>query len=297
MTMQQVQYVLEVARTGSVSRAAEGLYLSQSALSQQLRRLEAELGYPLFLRTAHGLQLTPEGARFCALAGPAAAQWAQLCDTVNRDRAARKPRLRLGIGSRVYSNHLFEQIVAFFEANPQVEVTFVTEAGLDPLEALRKGELDLALDRLPESEAPEPNSRFFSCPLVRERQCVLLQPGDPRADLAHMDFRALQGCAWVTGLEDSAEDRILREACRRYQIRVGRIYRSDGISTSMRLVRDGRGVALGPASFADYFQVAAVPLEPEQWVWLRFLCLKSSLKRPEIRQLRDYLLELCRDRA
>ena len=51
MTIQQVLYVLEIASRSSVSQAAQKLYLSQSALSQQLRRLEEELGYPLFSRT------------------------------------------------------------------------------------------------------------------------------------------------------------------------------------------------------------------------------------------------------
>ena len=63
MTVTQVLYALEVARCQNVSRAAERLLLSQSALSQQLRRLEQELGYPIFTRTLHGVQLTPEGER------------------------------------------------------------------------------------------------------------------------------------------------------------------------------------------------------------------------------------------
>ena len=65
MTIQQVLYVLEIASRSSVSQAAQKLYLSQSALSQQLRRLEEELGYALFSRTANGLQLTSEGKHFC----------------------------------------------------------------------------------------------------------------------------------------------------------------------------------------------------------------------------------------
>ena len=61
MTIQQILYVLEVASLRSVSQAAQRLYISQSALSQQLRRLEEELGYSLFTRSAHGLELTQDG--------------------------------------------------------------------------------------------------------------------------------------------------------------------------------------------------------------------------------------------
>ena len=296
MTIQQVIYALEVSSLHSVSRAAQRLYISQSALSQQLRRLEEELGYALFSRTAHGIQLTSEGKLFCDRAEPVAQQWRELCDSVQRDRKAEKLRLRMGIGSRVYSNNLFAQIMDYFEDNPMLEVTLVTEAGRDVMEALRKGELDLALDRLPLGDDQADNSRFYFSSLVTERQCVLVSTADPRARKPSVGFQELHGCTMISGLEDSAEDRSMRNLCRKYHFQVKRIYRSDGIDTNMRLVRDGMGVALGPESFGEYFQVAAVPLEPETWVSLQFICLKSSLRRPEIRQLRDYLHKICQVR-
>ena len=181
----------------------------------------------------------------------------------------------------------------YFEDNPMLEVTLVTEAGRDVMEALRKGELDLALDRLPLGDEQADNSRFYFSSLVSERQCVLMNTADPRAKQPSVTFRDLQDCTMISGLEDSAEDRSMRNFCRKFHISVKRIYRSDGIDTNMRLVRDGMGIALGPESFGDYFQVAAVPLEPETWVSLQFICLKSSLRRPEIRQLRDYLQKIC----
>ena len=279
MTVQQVLYVLEVAKVRSVSRAAERLYLSQSALSQQLRKLEEELGYPLFSRTAHGLELTDGGALFCREGAQVAEVWRSFCGKVEQDHSREHIRLRLGIGSRVYSNGLFPHVMAFFEANPRLEVTLYTEAGHDVLEALRRGELDLALDRLPMGE-----------------ESVLMNRSDPRAGQPSITVPELQGCTMMSGLEDSAEDRNMREVCRRFHIKIGRIYRSDGIDTNMRLVREGTGVALGPASFADYYQVAAVPLDPELWVSLQFVCLKSTLKRPEVRQFRDYLQAICKQR-
>ena len=172
----------------------------------------------------------------------------------------------------------------------------VTEAGRDVLESMRKGELDLALDRLPSDEEETEDNQIYACPLIRERQCVLVGPDDPLAGRESLTFRDLQGCTIISGLEDSAEDRSMKSVFRKYHITVNRIYRSDGIVTNMRLVRDGMGIALGPQSFADYFQVTAVPLEPETWDALQFICLKTSLKRPETEQFRDYLLEICRKR-
>lgn len=291
MTIQQVLYVMEIASRSSVSQAAQKLYLSQSALSQQLRRLEEELGYSLFSRTANGLQLTAEGQRFCEQAAPVAERWAEFCKSVQKQHTEQL-RLRLGIGSRVYSNNLFPRIAEYFKIRPEIEVTFVTEAGRDMADSLRKGELDLALDRLPTEEQAE-DGELFSVPLIRERQCVLLSKNDPRAGYNSLAFRDLQGCTMISGLEDSAEDRSMKNALRKYHISVKRVYRTDGIDTSMQLVRDGMGIAMGPASFAEYFHINAVPLEPETWISLQFICMKSSLKQPEIKRFMEYLVSLC----
>ena len=291
MTIQQVLYVLEIASRSSVSQAAQRLYLSQSALSQQLRRLEEELGYPLIARTANGLQLTTEGQLFCDQAAPVAERWSEFCKSVQKKQLAEPLRLRLGVGSRVYSNNLFPKIAEYFNSRPEIEVTFVTEAGRDMADSLRKGELDLALDRLPTEQTED--GELFAVPLIKERQCVLLSPDDPRGGYHSLAFRDLQGCTMISGLEDSAEDRTMKNALRKYHISVKRVYRSDGIDTSMQLVRDGMGVAMGPASFADYFRIKAVPLEPETWISLQFICLKSGLNQPVVRRFRDYLVALC----
>ena len=61
MTLKQLEYFLEIARMGSVSKAAQMLNISQPPLSMQLKALEDELGVPLFNRTKRGLEITPEG--------------------------------------------------------------------------------------------------------------------------------------------------------------------------------------------------------------------------------------------
>ena len=61
----------------------------------------------------------------------------------------------------------------------------------------------------------------------------------------------------------------------------------------MDLVRRGRGVTLGPRSFADYFGVRAVELLPRTEVSLCFICPESKLALPEIRRFRAELISLC----
>ncbi len=295
MTTTQALYVLEVASCRSMSRAARRLYVSQSAISQQIQRLEQELGCALFTRTVHGLEPTAAGESFCRQARPVIDAWQKLCRDVQASNPTAKKQLRIGLGSRVYSNSLFEDLVRFFDDQPDVEVSFFTEAGMDFLMALRQQQVDLVLDRLPSEDFLDRQSEYYSIPLVRERQCVLMTRRDPLAARPRLSLRDLEGATVISGLENSAEDRQLKELCSRHGFNPSRLYRSDSIETNMSLARSGVGVVLGPESFSRYYNVAAVPLDPETEASLRFVCLRNLLQRREIRQLRDYLLRVCRD--
>ncbi len=293
MTISQIIYVLEVANCRNISHAAERLYISQSAVSQQILKLERELGYDLFTRTLYGLEFTEAGEQFCEEARPALEAWHAFCERVLPEATKAKKQLRIGMGARVYSNGLFPKILSYFDAHREVEVSFVTEANSDFLLFLRQKKLDLALDVLPADDYLSSKSEFYSCPLIRERQCVLMSEKDPRAVLEGLTLQELQGSTMMSGLENSTEARILKEICRENEITLDRVYRSDGIHTVMNLVQAGRGVVLGPASFANYYHVAAVPLVPESMATLNFICLKNTIRRKMIWEFRNTLLTFC----
>lgn len=293
MTITQVTYILEVANCRSISRAAERLYISQSALSQQIAKLEQELGYPLFTRSIHGLELTAAGERFCEAARPVLDDWGAFTRAVQAGGTVARQRLRIGMGSRVYSNGLFPAILSFFDARPEIEVSFVTEAGSDFLISLSQQSIDLALDILPSEDHLTSRKEFFSCPLIREPQCILVAPDDPLALREQISLQELQGATMMSGLERSTEAKLLNKLCQDNGITLNRIYRSDGISTIMNMVRAGRGIVLGPKSFAAYYQVAAVPLLPKSEAALHFICLQKSTHIRVIREFRSFLLALC----
>ena len=294
MNIAQVLGALAVGRYQNFSRAAESLFLSQPALSLQISRLEAELGYPLFLRTAQGATLTEEGKAFCESAQSVANAWEQLQLTTEISRKRSQARLRISMGTRVYSNGLFDQVISFFDKHHDVEPVFITEVGVDFLSGLEAGSLDLALDRLPPQTLLHDPRRFFSCELIREEQCVLCSGNHPWAPYDEIAFSELQGCSLVTGLENSLEDRSMKEKFRASGVEPGRIYRSDGIDTIMSLVRGGKGITLGPRSFAAYYHVAAIPLEPKFEVSLCFICLRERAGDLEIAMLRRHLTRICR---
>lgn len=106
MTIQQMQYVLEVHRAGSVSQAAKNLFVGQSSVSLSITNLEKELGYPIFIRSKNGVTPTEQGmgviehaARICeschAIANPKQAGCAQIRVAIGKQEAGRKAAVRL----------------------------------------------------------------------------------------------------------------------------------------------------------------------------------------------------------
>lgn len=68
MTLQQLKYVIEVARSRSISYAAQNLFISQPSLSNAIKELEKEMGIMIFSRTNKGIMITPEGSEFLGYA-------------------------------------------------------------------------------------------------------------------------------------------------------------------------------------------------------------------------------------
>lgn len=64
MTLQQLHYIITIAETGSINKAAETLYMAQPSLTSALRELEEELGFRIFIRNGRGVSLTNDGAEF-----------------------------------------------------------------------------------------------------------------------------------------------------------------------------------------------------------------------------------------
>lgn len=69
MRIEQLAYFIEVAKYGSINKAAEKLYITQPALGAAIKKLENELGFPLFIRESYGIRLTPWGKQTLQVAG------------------------------------------------------------------------------------------------------------------------------------------------------------------------------------------------------------------------------------
>ncbi|MBM0126065.1 LysR family transcriptional regulator [Pimelobacter simplex] len=148
--LRHLRYFVTVAEERHFGRAAERLHMAQPPLSQQIRRLEAEVGVDLFVRTTRRVDLTAAGAAYLDRARAILADVDDAADEARRVAAGTVGRLAIGcVGSATYSL-LPDLSRRLAEELPGVDFAFRGEMLVaDQVEALRTGAIDVALLRPP----------------------------------------------------------------------------------------------------------------------------------------------------
>ena len=289
MTITQVQYACEIARRGSMTRAAEQFYISQPALSEQIKALEIELGCALFQRSSHGTKLTEAGERFCKYAEPVISAWKALEQNCAELKNKPHSRVHIGFGVRARSNGLFEPIMSFFDSHPEISVSFTTDMNENFPEAIEAGRMDIAIGRLYAQQMTKLTGRIAIFPLLTEPQCILMSRDDPLSAEPKLPFRILDGRTVICGPEESGDDAEMREMCEKYRVRTARVLRADDINAVIALVQRKKGYAMGPVSFARFFGVMAVPLEEGEDIALNLICRADEQDDALFRHLHKHL--------
>jgi LysR family transcriptional regulator for metE and metH len=143
--VRHLQMVTAVAASGSVTQAARDLHLTQSAVSHQLRAIEARLGTPLFLRVGKRMVVTAAGARLLETARRVLDDIKAAEEDVRRQGAGEASVIRVCAQCNTGYHWLPPLIDAFRRKHPAVDVSIAVECTMRPLQALLEGLLDVAI--------------------------------------------------------------------------------------------------------------------------------------------------------
>jgi DNA-binding transcriptional LysR family regulator len=176
VNLRRLRYFLAVADHHHFGRAAEALYLSPTALSEQIRKLETELGVRVFARNPRGAQLTDVGADVANQARLVLAQADRLAEVVSHHRRQRAKSLRLGfvtMGAGTFTPQLLNLLE---RDNPGCTVELVYLDFAQQVQAVVAGEVDAAIVRGPLYDA-----QVRSVVLTEEPRMVMLSQRHPLA--------------------------------------------------------------------------------------------------------------------
>src|SRR5260370_30712600 len=174
MEMHQLRYVVAVARTRNFSRAAELCHVSQPSLSQQIQKLEDELGERLFDRMKREAKLTSHGETFL----PRAVRILEETDAAKREAADAKGLLRgtvfVGVLPTIAPYLLPDVMTTFTKKFPGVQIVVQEDTTAHLLKLLLACEIDFAL-----ASRPIPDRRLEVKELFSEELLLALPPGHP----------------------------------------------------------------------------------------------------------------------
>lgn len=195
MDLKDFNYLITLAREGSVSKAAEQLYMAQSSLSQFLQQTESELGVKLFIRTSKGIRPTSSGAVFIQRLEKLTEDYRRAKNELWDNESMKGGKVTLGISS--FRGRRMAPLILrrFHERYPDVQVDIVEENSMKLEELLLEARLDLAVIALPPAKLRHGTIflKYDEVLMVANRHHPIMAYAHPKAD----------GSGWWVDMKDA----------------------------------------------------------------------------------------------
>src|SRR5437660_3041548 len=245
MEMHQLRYVVAVARARNFSRAAEQCHVSQPSLSQQIQKLEEELGERLFDRMKRETKLTAHGEAFL----PRALRILEEVDLARREASDAHRLLRgrviVGVLPTIAPYLLPAVLGDFAKRFPGVEIVVEEETTALLLKLANACEIDFAL-----ASRPIQDQRMEVKDLFTEELQLALPPGHPLTRKRTMRLADLEKEPFIVMKEGHCLGDQVLNFCDRRDLKPTINFRSAQLETIQALVRSGVGISLVPAMAA-----------------------------------------------
>lgn len=230
----RLRVLAAVASQGSVTKAAQQLNYSQSAVSHHLARLEAETGARLVQRVGRGIRLTPEGEHLARRAAEIVGRVDSAAAELSAMVGLRTGRVRIAGFQSALATLVPQAAAALNREHPGIEMRLTEAHPRVALELLRAGEVDAAIIFRYDDTTPDDvrATHLFDDPM----HLLSLQPGQTLADHRESD--------WIAGCENCRREFL--EACQRAGFTPRIAYTSDDPIVEQALVAVGMGVTTMP---------------------------------------------------
>ena len=242
-----LEVFLAVAEHGSFSKAAESLPLSQPAVTQRIRRLEASLGVSLFHRSPKGATLTPAGRTLLQYAQTVHRLLVAAENDLAHSSVRIARRLKLGATPTVAVRRLPAWLSAFSRRHPHTLVHVHTDTTPRVVDQVARHALHLGL-----IEGELPGEHHVSYVILSEIPFVIVAPaGEPWTRSSSMPLQALDGRPFVARSVGAQTRRWMDRLFARYGIRPHIVAELDTPQAIKEAVAQGMGLALLPKCMID----------------------------------------------
>ena len=246
MEFHQLRYVCAIVETGSFSRAAERCQVAQPSLSQQVLKLEEDLGAKLFDRLGRSIRLTEAGRAFLPHARSILHQMEAARAGVADKCADTRGGVAVGVIPTIAPYLMPRYTSAFAKKYPEAKLRIVEETTPILVESLRNLSIDLAILALP---LRHKDLELF--PLRTEPLFAVLPKDHPRAGVKSLALKDLRGESFVMLRDGHCFRDLSIAACTHARVTPRIAFESDQFSSLFGMVGAGVGVSLVPEMAID----------------------------------------------
>jgi DNA-binding transcriptional LysR family regulator len=283
MEIKQIVYILTIAEEGGITKAANKLFMTQSALDQQLLKLENELGVQLFSRNKKALTLTPAGKVYIDFAKRIVSLKNEAYLMIHDISEHQKGTLTLAFAPERGMEMFMDVYPTFYKNFPQVKV-IPQEMGVKrQLDMLQRDEIDLGFIAMTENELPG----LVCLPLLQE-EFVLLTPANhplakkaaaPGKPLRTLKMDVLGDLTYCLMYRDSTQRQVIDPMFKRHNMKIDLFLETASNRANVSMVERGLSCSIVPYFYAKDAKNVAMFRLAERPSWQMLVCYRHNRYR------------------
>jgi len=294
MEIRQIIYVNTVANKKSFSKAAERLYITQPTLSQQIKKLEEELGFLIFARSTRAFSLTPEGEQFLQLSAPLLSAYDALISGLEIMRGNQETTIRLGLFPTFTHLNIFEKIHRFQSDYPNVKLNLQIERSAGLIDLLLHNEIDVAIANITDAQMLSMKSILEASVFSQDCLHAIICKANPLAAKNTLSLNELEKERIIMLNKHSSVRIQMENAFRTVGIRASCIHECPDIQSMIGLICSNEAIGFLSSKIAAQHtdsRICSIPLIPEISTKTAVVYLRSNRKHELLKQFEQQITE------
>ena len=243
MEFKHIEYFIEAANYKSISKAAEGLFISQQALSRCIQNLEAELNCKLFERTVKGSVLTESGKTVYDKFFPIVEQYRHAEEEMFTALSGRSQTLSFACVPSIFRVLDTDLLFEFEDKYPNITLERKEMSGFDADNYVKEDSKHFALIAIPENRH---GMRFKHLPIKTLPVMLCVHKDDPLAQQDLVNFGQLRDKNFIMFESRSHYHKTIDEYTRKHGFKPKEVFESSDINQIFNLVNKGKGIFISP---------------------------------------------------
>lgn len=289
MTILAYQVFYAVVKERSFQKAAESLNLTPSAISHTISSMEKELGFPLFVRSKQGVQLTGCGESLRPYILNVLQSEDSLQEAIAQMNGLEKGTVKIGAFNSICTTLLPQLIKSFREQHPSIEIEVYQGTYDDVLKWIKNGTVDLGFLSISSAGG------LPIIPLFKDRLVSVMPKGTNVGGKEFVRMEDLRGKGFVSQRESTDAD--IQNLLKKYDVEVQSNCHVVDDQSTIAMVESGLGICIMPSLLMSTIRsdVDIYPIEPPEYRVIGICTKKEMIISPAVNSMREHIIKTLKE--